>query len=294
MEGFFIVDKPAGLTSQNVCTKIKKTYNLNKVGHNGTLDPQTTGVMVVACNRATKMLQYLVNDDKEYLTTIIFGLSTNTLDIYGSTLATSPVIVDMPSITEALKSLKNKTTQVPPLVSAIKVNGKKLYEYERKNLEVEINERKVTIHDIKVIRPLYMEDGQQRIDLLLDVSKGFYVRSFARDLGELLGTYAVMGKLRRTRAGKFCINDAIPLANIIEETKTPLAIDEVFSYPKIEINNRILNFVKNGVTLYKHNLEKDCKIKDVSSLSRFILVKDQKNIAIYEKKDEIYRPIFIF
>lgn len=294
MDGFYIVDKPAGITCQTVCNKIKHNYKFNKVGHNGTLDPETTGVMVVACNRATKMLQYLINDSKTYLTTIVFGYLTNTLDAYGEKIAENRVEIEAKQVDLALKTLLTRKEQIPPMVSAIKINGRKLYDYERKNIEVELSPRPVEIYDIKIVKPLYNDGNFQKIDLILDVSKGFYVRSFARDLGELVGTYAVMGKLERLRAGRFEKKDAIPLSTILEKNITPIAIEDVFNYPKININERILRFVENGVTLYNHNLLNDCKYRDVEKLDRFILIYLGKNIAIYERKGEIYRPIFIY
>lgn len=294
MDGFLIIDKPSGMTSQTVCTKIKYAYKLNKVGHNGTLDPETTGVMVVALNRATKMLNYLTNEDKAYVTTIVFGYDSDTLDVFGTIKENIDMPVNMTDVNNALEIIKTWETQIPPMVSAIKVNGKKLMAYERTKEEVLVKERPAKILDLKVLSDLRLVDNHYEIDLLLYVTKGFYVRSFARDLGKLCGGIAIMKKLRRISAGNFKETEAMPLANVLDKLPIPLAIDQVFTYPKIEANSRILTFIKNGVTIYPHNLTKDCNYVDYAKLTRFYFTYEGKNIAIYEKQNDIFRPIFIF
>lgn len=294
MDGFLLVDKPENMTSQTLCTKIKRQFKLDKIGHNGTLDPNTTGLMIVACNRATKLLQYLENQDKTYITTIQFGLLTDTLDVYGKVLKEVDMNFSKEELLNAVEVLSKQTSQVPPIVSAIKVNGKKLMNYHLKGEEVEIKERNTRIIDYEVLSDLEYVNSHFEITIKLHVTKGYYVRSFARDLGHLLNGEASMKKLRRIKSGDFDVLAATKLDDILANDLNMLKIDDIFKYKVITVNERILNFVKNGVTLYDFNLEKDCKFKDYKNLDRFYLDYNNSHLAIYERVDEVFKPIFIF
>ncbi len=294
--GFLLVDKPSGMTSNDLCQILRKRYFVKSCGHVGTLDPDATGLMVLAFNRATKLLPYLNTDNKTYLTTITFGYLTDTLDLSGKILdETNNINID--KLNEALNILKNKKTQVPPKVSAIKVNGKKLYEYQRNNIEVEIKERLCHINNIEIVKNIYKEDNKYHIDLLLDVSKGYYIRSFARDLGELLDSYGAVKTLRRVKVGDFDISDSYTLNTILNEEISLIEITNLLKYDRINIKERILNFVLNGVTLYKRNLIEDSDAinnYNIDNLDRFILYYENEPISIYQKEGENYRPIFKF
>lgn len=294
MDGFLLVDKPENMTSQTLCTKIKRQFKLDKIGHNGTLDPNTTGLMIVACNRATKLLQYLENQDKTYITTIQFGILTDTLDIYGKILKEVEMNFSKEDLISSLEILNKKETQIPPIVSAIKVNGKKLMNYHLKGEEVEIKERNTKIIDYEILSDLEYVDSHYEITIKLHVTKGYYVRSFARDLGHLLNGEASMKKLRRIKSGNYDVSDSKKLDDILNNELELLKIDDIFKYKVINVNERILNFVKNGVTLYDFNLEKDCKYKDYKKLDRFYLDYNNSHLAIYERVDEVFKPIFIF
>lgn len=294
MDGFLLVDKPENMTSQTLCTKIKRQFKLDKIGHNGTLDPNTTGLMIVACNRATKLLQYLENQDKTYITTIQFGILTDTLDIYGKILKEVEMNFSKEDLISSLEILNKKETQIPPIVSAIKVNGKKLMNYHLKGEEVEIKERNTKIIDYEILSDLEYVDSHYEITIKLHVTKGYYVRSFARDLGHLLNGEASMKKLRRIKSGNYDVSDSKKLDDILNNELELLKIDDIFKYKVINVNERILNFVKNGVTLYDFNLEKDCKYKDYKNLDRFYLDYNNSHLAIYERVDEVFKPIFIF
>ena len=161
---FIILDKPPHMTSQTVVNKIKRKEKLNKVGHNGTLDPETTGVMLVACNRATRLLQYLENEDKTYITTILFGINTDTLDVFGNTLDEVSMDINEDMVNDAINKMLLIEEQIPPIVSAVKVNGRKLMDYHRKNIDVEIKPRKTRIFEINKLSKLRFIDNHYEID----------------------------------------------------------------------------------------------------------------------------------
>ena len=284
MDGFFIVDKPKGMTSQTVCNKIKYKFNLNKVGHSGTLDPNTTGVLVVAVNKATKLLKLINEHDKEYIATIIFGYETDTLDMDGKIIKEIDMKVNLDDIKKCVNELSKKTKQIPPLTSAIKVNGKKLYEYQRKGIDIEVKERNIKIYSSEILSDLRYIDNHYEIDIKLNVSKGFYVRSYARDLGIMLNGNAVLKELRRTKAGEFCVENSVSLDELREEDC--ISIFKQFDFPKVEVNDYLKNLVLNGVTLD----ERQTTINQV-----FYVTNKCDIIAIYEPVDEKkYKPVLIF
>ena len=284
MNGFLIVDKPKGITSMTVCNKIKYSLNLNKSGHNGTLDPNATGVMVVGVNKGTKLMKLINEHDKEYIATIIFGYDSDTLDMEGNITADFPMSFTKIELENAILKLKDTKTQIPPMTSAIKVNGKKLYEYQRKGIEVEVKERSITIYESELASDIRYAENHIEVDIRLFVSKGFYVRSYARDLGKLLGGAAVLKELRRTKAGDYTLANAIELANICENDIIP--IEKFFDFPKVEVNDYIAGLVKNGVTLD----ERQTKLNGV-----FYVTNKCDIIAIYESVSENkHKPILIF
>lgn len=284
MNGFIIVDKPKGMTSLSVCNKIKYKLGLSKCGHSGTLDPNATGVLVVAVNQATKLLKLINEHDKEYIATIVFGYDSDTLDLDGKITNDINMSFSLDELKEKIEILKERKEQIPPMTSAIKVDGKKLYEYQRKGIEIERKPRKIEIYESEIVSDLRSINGHLEIDIRLNVSKGFYVRSYAHDLGVLLGGCAVLKDLRRTIAGDFKINDAIRLDDITSSNIK--SINEVFNLPKVEVNDYIASLVKNGVTLD----ERQSKINGV-----FYVTNKCDIIAIYEEVDKHkYKPILIF
>lgn len=285
MNGFFLVDKPEGKTSSNVVLNIKRKFNLKKCGHNGTLDPNTTGLMVVGCNEATKLMKFINEHDKAYITTIVFGYDSNTLDIYGNITDDFEMKFTEEELDKALSDIKLQTKQIPPMVSAIKVDGKKLYELERKNVEVELQARDIQIYDITKLTNLREVEGHLEIDLIINCSKGFYVRSFARDLGILLGGKAIMKKLRRIRSGQFNIQNSIPLDEIGKEHL--ISIEEMFSdFDRLNVNDYIAKLALNGVVFDERQIKTDKPF--------YVIYKDEI-IAIYEPIDQYkYKPVVIF
>ena len=285
MNGFFLVDKPEGKTSSNVVLNIKRKLNLKKCGHNGTLDPNTTGLMVVGCNEATKLMKFINEHDKAYITTIVFGYDSNTLDIYGNITEDFKMDFSNTDLEEALEKIKEQTKQIPPMVSAIKVDGKKLYELERKNINVDIEARDIKIYGITKLSDLKEVDGHLEIDLIINCSKGFYVRSFARDLGAMLGGKAIMKKLRRIRSGNFNIENSIPLDEI--SYKHLISIEEMFpDFDRLNVNDYIAKLALNGVVFDERQIKTD---------KPFYVIHKNEIIAIYEPVDEFkYKPVIIF
>lgn len=284
MNGFLLIDKPAGITSQGVVQEIKRKLNLKKCGHTGTLDPDATGLLVVACDEATKVIRLLTEEFKEYQTTIVFGLNSNTLDIYGKITEEVPMSFSLEKLDEALVELKSQTLQFPPMVSAIKVAGKKLYEYEREHKSVDILPRNVKINEIRRLTPLKLVDGHLSVDVAITCSKGFYVRSFARDLGQALGGCAILKDLRRIRSGRFDIDAAHPLAQI-EESQI-ISIEEILPFSKLEVNDFVLKLVQNGVILDERQIQTE---------EPFYITYQHKIVALYEvcSKNK-YKPVIIF
>ena len=210
MDGFFLIDKEVGYTSFDVCNKLKHRFKFKKVGHNGTLDPNATGLMIVAINNSTKDLNKLICNDKEYIATILFGKESNTLDPEGEIISKDKNInITEDDIDKCLNILKNQTEQIPPMFSAIKINGKKLYDLARKNMTLDIPPRPIEIYELKRISNLYKsEDDFFKVDILLHVSKGFYVRSFVRDMCNHLNISGLLQDLRRTKNGIYSIDNA--------------------------------------------------------------------------------------
>ncbi|HEV2912729.1 MAG TPA: tRNA pseudouridine(55) synthase TruB [Pyrinomonadaceae bacterium] len=236
MDGFLIIDKPAGLTSHDVVARVRRTLRERRVGHTGTLDPFATGVLVVLVGRATRLAQFLAGADKEYLALIRFGYATETGDATGATLG-PPVEMHGPTLQQplpqwsereieaALGGLKGEIEQVPPMYSAKKVKGKKLYELARRGLEVEREAARVSIHELEAVPHgdgalLHEnEDGTRDLSVRVVCSAGTYVRVLAESVGERLGVGAHLAALRRTRAGEFRVEEAVTLQELEERAR---------------------------------------------------------------------------
>lgn len=232
MFGVLNIYKPKGITSHDVVGIIRKKLNIKQVGHTGTLDPFAEGVLPVCIGKATRLIEYF-DDDKEYLATIQFGSATDTYDIEGNIIKTGTKHVTLEQIRDALKNFEGEITQIPPIYSAIKVNGKKLYEYAREGKEVSIEPRKITVYNIELKN--FNEETQQA-EILINCSKGTYIRSIANDLGETLGCFGHLIKLVRTQAGKFRVENSVPpdIDNIKDYIQNPL---NTLSLPAIQVND---------------------------------------------------------
>ncbi len=280
-DGFIFVDKEKEITSFQVCNKIKWKLKLDKTGHNGTLDPNATGMMIVATNKATKLMKYINEHNKEYIATIAFGKISDTLDFDSNVLDGKLNKFNIEELKSAIASLKEERYQIPPMTSAIKINGKKLYEYQRDGIEIELEKREIKINDIELID---FNDDLYECIIRLNVSKGFYVRSFARDLGKLLNSDAIIKELRRTKIEEYDVSNAKKLEDITLDDI--IKIEDFFNFPKVEVNDYIAKLVKNGVTL-------DNRQTSINGI--FFVVNNCDIIAIYEEIEKnIYKPVLIF
>lgn len=228
LEGVLVVDKPIGPTSHDVVFKLRRILRMKRIGHAGTLDPMASGVLVVLLGQATKLGPYLTLHDKRYLARVVFGKSTDTLDAQGQVINEAPVpdwllaevraiaagasIEDAPRLQAALAQERSRTKQTPPAYSAIKVAGQKSYDRARRGEDVVLEDRPVEVRTISAVNAGFVEEsGLPFIDLDVDVSKGYYVRSLARDLGKTLGVPSFLGALRRVRSGPFVLEESVTL-----------------------------------------------------------------------------------
>lgn len=244
--GFLNIYKPVGMTSHDVVSVLRRVTKIKQIGHTGTLDPFAEGVLPICIGKATRLIEYL-QDDKEYLATVQFGAATNTFDLDGEKVFTSDKKVSRDDIKEGLKSFEGEISQLPPIFSAIKVKGKKLYEYARKGEEVEIQPRKVVIENIELKN---FDEELQQAQILLKCSKGTYIRSIANDLGKNLGCGGYLIKLIRTQAGKFRVENSVQLDGIDVESNLINPLD-ILNLPKIAVDNDDLARIKNGMPIYK-------------------------------------------
>lgn len=244
--GFLNIYKPVGMTSHDVVSVLRRVTKIKQIGHTGTLDPFAEGVLPICIGKATRLIEYL-QDDKEYLATVQFGAATNTFDLDGEKVFTSDKKVSRDDIKEGLKSFEGEISQLPPIFSAIKVKGKKLYEYARKGEEVEIQPRKVVIENIELKN---FDEELQQAQILLKCSKGTYIRSIANDLGKNLGCGGYLIKLIRTQAGKFRVENSVQLDGIDVESNLINPLD-ILNLPKIAVDNDDLARIKNGMLIYK-------------------------------------------
>lgn len=251
MNGVIIIDKPRGKTSHDMVSYIRHLYNTRKVGHTGTLDPEATGVLPICIGNATKACELLTNAKKEYTAQLVLGMTTDTLDAEGEVLTEQPVNVTEEQIKKVISEFIGEIYQIPPMYSAIKQNGKKLYELARQGISVEREKRKVTIFNIDI---LDIDTENETVTIHVVCSKGTYIRTLCEDIGIKLGCGAYMNTLRRTASGQFSIDDAYTIEQLesISDTETLEKIliptDSLFfMYEKITVNERQKNFILNGV-----------------------------------------------
>ena len=248
--GIVIVDKPGDWTSQDVTAKLRGVFSERRIGHGGTLDPMATGVLPVFVGRATRAVSFFENADKEYLASLRLGLVTNTQDVTGEILFQTATRVSDDDLLAVLKTFEGPQEQLPPMYSAVKIGGKKLYELARKGQEVARTPRSITIRALDCLGR-----DPETGDVLLRVccSKGTYIRTLCADIGQALGCGGCMSALRRTRAGQYSLDQAVPLADLIaaKETGDPAAyllpVDSLFShYPACTLTRREETFCRNG------------------------------------------------
>ncbi len=244
--GIIIIDKPAGWTSMDVCAKLRGILGERRIGHAGTLDPMATGVLPVFVGSATRAVEFAEKGDKEYLAGLRLGLVTNTQDITGEILEERPVSVTRPELTALLERFTGDILQIPPMYSAIKRNGKKLYELARKGVEVERAPRPVTIHELEL---LGWPDAGEDFSLRVRCSKGTYIRTLCHDIGQALGCGGCMSSLRRTMAAGFTLDQAVTLEQVQERGAAALMpADSLFArYPAYTLPlPRLERLCRNG------------------------------------------------
>ena len=264
MNGVILINKEKNISSFGVVAKVRKILNIKKVGHSGTLDPNATGLLPILIGNGTKISKYLIEHDKTYIAKLKLGIKTTTADGEGDILEKDDFKLNKKNedlYKNVFNSFIGKSTQIPPIYSAIKVDGKKLYEYARKNEEVEIKPREIEIYNIKIISINYDEN---EIDFEVSCSKGTYIRTLCEDIAKKLETCGYMKELKRTRVDNFRIEDSISLEEL-EQNKdneeflknNVISIEKVFENKnKINLNKRKTELFLNGVKL-TYNLEDD-------------------------------------
>ena len=245
MNGIVIIDKPAGWTSQDVTARLRRVFGTRRIGHGGTLDPMATGVLPVFVGRATRGVEFFEHAEKTYETELLLGVATDTEDTTGTVLFRREVSVTPGQLTAVLERFRGEIMQIPPMYSALKVNGQKLCDLARKGRQVERQPRPVTIHELTLLS----REGDT-LHLRVRCSKGTYIRTLCADIGEALGCGGCMQALRRTQAGEYTIAEAVPLQQLLEaaEPETYLRdVDTMFrGYPAVKLTVNQEKRCRNG------------------------------------------------
>lgn len=245
MNGIVIIDKPAGWTSHDVIGKLRGVFQEKRIGHGGTLDPMATGVLPVFIGRATRAVPFCENAEKEYIACLRTGIVTDTQDITGNILETTDSCVTSGDLVDIIPDFLGEQAQLPPMYSAIKIGGKKLYELARRGVEIERTSRTITISELEFL-------GKEGEDFVIRIvcSKGTYIRTLCHDMGQKLGCGACMSSLRRTRAGRFSLNDAKTLEEVVSSSSPErflLQTDSLFAdYPAVSISQKHMKKCLNG------------------------------------------------
>ena len=280
--GILIIDKEQGKTSRDVVNEICHKLGTKKVGHTGTLDPLATGVLVVAVGEGTKIIQFLMSDEKEYIAEVVVGMQSDTLDVEGKVEDVGIKQYTRVEIEEVLKSFVGCYEQEVPKYSAVHVDGKRLYEYARQEEEVILPKRKVEIRGIELLT-LGEGNSHQTFQFRVVVSKGTYIRSLIRDIGEKLGSSCIMKNLRRIRQGSFCIANARKVPDIEEDDFISLS-QALEVFPKQIVRDK---------TLY-HRIQNGAQLPNaVSSLTRMV-DEDDTLLALYIPVGDVMKPVKVF
>lgn len=264
INGIIVINKPKEYTSHDVVSKVKKILNIKKVGHTGTLDPNATGVLPLLLNTGTKLSKYLIEHDKEYEVMLELGIKTDTADIEGNVIKKEEINWEkLNDIEETLNTFLGEQTQIPPIYSAIKVNGKKLYEYARSGQNINIEPRNIQIYKIELQK---IDKQKNEINFRVHCSKGTYIRSLCEDIAQRLGTIGYMKELTRTKVGNFTISEAVKIEEI-ENNKEQIIKEKLISIEKffeskesIKLNKKQLDKFLNGVKIRIDKQENICRI----------------------------------
>lgn len=271
MDGVILINKPKGITSRDVVNEVCKILKTKKVGHTGTLDPIASGVLVVCVGKATKLVDIITSANKEYVSTVKLGLLTDTLDLDGEVLKKEKVTIRKEELINVLNSFLGKYEQEVPIYSAVKVNGKKLYEYAREGKKVNLPKRMVEIKKIELIN---LTDEEYKFKVL--VSKGTYIRSLICDINRKLNVIGVMSDLVRTKQGIFNIDDAYTLEDIKTDNYKMYTITDVLKNDNcVVINDKLFNSIKNG-----------CIIDNIYGKEVVTFIYDNEVVSIYKTYDK--------
>lgn len=273
MDGIVLINKEKNCTSRDVVNQVSKILKTKKIGHTGTLDPIATGVLVLCIGKATKLVEVITSYDKEYEAEVILGIKTDTKDITGKILKKEKAIISKENIEECLKKMIGTYNQTVPIYSAVKINGKKLYEYARNNEEIELPKRKVTIKELKLISDITYEKEKTKFKIKCHVSKGTYIRSLIEDIATNLNTIGTMENLKRTKQGNFQITSANTIQDIENNKFKIYPIEEILEkFYKIEMTDDLYFKIKNG-SIIKNNYNHDI----------VAFTKNNKIVAIYKE-----------
>lgn len=282
MNGFLLINKPEGITSHDVIYQIRKQLKIKKVGHTGTLDPFATGLLIVCLGDACKLSDEFLNFDKKYEGTLIFNKNYDTLDVTGKLLDEKDVNISLNELNIVVNDLKKQEIQYPPMYAAIKVGGKKLYEYARANIEIKVEPRKIKIYEFDITKQITNDE----FTFTSYVSKGTYLRAIARDLGEKLNTYGALKTLNRTAIGNFTLNNSIKIQDINIEKDLITLNEYLSSKESIVLDDYLIKLVQNGVILDERQIKTD--------KSFVVKNKNDKIVAYYGVVDKYqYKPILI-
>lgn len=271
MDGVILINKPKGITSRDVVNEVCKILKTKKVGHTGTLDPIASGVLVVCVGKATKLVDIITSANKEYVSTVKLGLLTDTLDLDGEVLKKEKVAIRKEELSKVLDSFLGTYEQEVPIYSAVKVNGKKLYEYAREGKKVNLPKRMVEIKEIELIN---LTDEEYKFKVL--VSKGTYIRSLIYDINRKLNVIGVMSDLVRTKQGIFNIDDAYTLEDIKTGNYKMYTITDVLKNDNcVVINDKLFNSIKNG-----------CIIDNIYGKEVVTFIYDNEVVSIYKTYDK--------
>lgn len=288
MHGILVINKEKGYTSRDVVNRVSKKLGTKKIGHTGTLDPIATGVLVLCVGEATKLVEILMDHDKEYIAGVTLGIETDTLDCTGNVLKKEEVFKTKEEIKKVLKTFIGTYEQEVPAYSAVKVKGKKLYEYARKGKEVSLPKKLVTIFSLELLDKLEICDGHISFTIKTTVSKGTYIRSLIRDIAKKLGTVGMMTSLIRTRVGDYTLESAIDIDDVNETSLLPM-LSSLDRFPHIIVNENLEKKIRNGVPV-ENKYQKN---------SIVFLNSKQRLLAIYkknEKNEKMLKPwkVFVF
>ena len=276
MNGILVVNKDKDYTSRDIVNIVGKHFNTKKIGHTGTLDPLASGVLVLCMGKCLKVVDLITSYNKEYIARVRLGIDTDTLDITGNVLNLDNPSVDRNQVDVVLKSFLGKSIQEVPKYSAVKVNGKKLYEYARNNIDIELPKREIEVFDIELLGDIEKVDGYFEFSFRVSVSKGTYIRSLIRDIGVKLNTYACMTELTRTKQGNFYIDNSYTINDIENDNYKLLNIRDVLDIEHVVVDDDMLKKVKNGCVLDKFF------VSDIA----LILDKNDIEIGIYKKYEK--------